>query len=480
MPDLSKRHRYLVLVICCLSLVLVSMDNNIVNVALPSLQTVFGAPISGLQWIVDSYTLVLASLLMLSGSTADRLGRKRIFLIGIVVFGLGSLLCSAAPSLEWLIVFRMMQAIGGSMLNPVAMSIITNTFTDVRERAGAIGVWGAVIGIGLAGGPIIGGLLVETAGWRSIFWINIPVCILAFILTAVFVPESKAARRRAFDPGGQLLVIALLASLVYGIIEGPARGWTSPEILTCFAVSLISLGLLLPYEKRREDPLIDVRFFRSGPFSGAIVIAVCAFGAMAGFQFLNTLYLQTVRGFSPLQAGLHLLPMAVTTVVMSPISGRVVGRYGARLPLLVAGIAFVTAGLMLTQLSATTSETWLMTAYVLFGVGFGLVNAPITNAAVSGMPISRAGVAAGIASTSRQVGQALGVAVIGSVVTSQLVGPLQTSFVEAARPGWWIITGAGAGVLVLGWFTSGKWARNSAAKVTAEFTPTTPTPIAVP
>jgi EmrB/QacA subfamily drug resistance transporter len=280
---------WLVLAICCMSLLIVSLDNTILNVALPSLQKDFHASVSGLQWTIDSYLLVIASLLLLSGSTADRIGRKRVFQTGLVLFSVGSLLCSLAPGLGWLIAFRMVQAVGGSMLNPVAMSIITNTFSEPRERARAIGVWGGVVGISMAAGPIVGGALVESVGWRSIFWINLPIGVAALALTARFIPESRAPRARRVDPVGQVLVIALLGTLTYGIIEGSDAGWTSLPIIGCFVVAALAATGLARYETRRVDPLIDTRFFRSVPFSGATVIAVCGFAALGGFLFLNTL-----------------------------------------------------------------------------------------------------------------------------------------------------------------------------------------------
>src|ERR1700678_3212036 len=263
MSALSRRRQYLVLAICCLSLFIVGLDATIVNVALPSIGRELHASVSGLQWTIDAYTLVLASLLMLSGSMADRFGRRRTFIVGLSVFSAGSLLCSLAPNIELLVVFRMLQAVGGSMLNPVAMSIITNTFTEPRERAQAVGVWGAVVGISMALGPVLGGALVTSAGWRSIFWINIPVGIVAIVLALRYIPESKAPRARRIDPVGQALVIVLLASLTYGIIEAPDHGWCSPLIVTAFALALLSLVGILRYEPRRAEPLIDLRFFRS-------------------------------------------------------------------------------------------------------------------------------------------------------------------------------------------------------------------------
>ena len=469
MPELTTRRRMLVLAICCMSLLIVGMDNTIVNVALPSIRTDLKASVEGLQWTIDGYTLVLASLLILAGSSADRLGRRRTFQAGLVLFTAGSLLCSIAPGLEWLIAFRMVQAVGGSMLNPVAMSIITNVFTEPRERARAIGVWGGVVGISLGVGPIVGGLLTETVGWRAIFWINVPIGLAAVLLAALFVPESRAPRPRRVDPVGQLLVLLLLASVTYAIINGPRAGWTSLETGALFSVTVLAaLGLLL-YEPRRADPLIDLRFFRSVPFSAATVIAVCAFGAFGGFLFLTTLYLQDVRQLSALHAGLFLLPMALVTALLAPVSGRIVGSRGPRLPLLVAGVAMSAGGLALTGLDRTTGYGWLIATYVLFAVGFGMVNAPVTNTAVSGMPRAQAGVAAAVASTSRQVGAALGVAIFGSVINTGSGGAMVTDLVSASRPGWWIVVGAGGCVLLVGAASTSRRALRSADRTARLF-----------
>ena len=376
-------------------------------------------------------------------------------------------MCSLAPSLIWLVVFRMLQAVGGSMLNPVAVSIIRNTFLDPKERAQALGAWGAVIGISLALGPVVGGILVHNVGWQSIFWVDIPIGVAAIALTARFVPESRADHPRRLDPIGQILVIMLLASLTYSIIEGPQAGWGSGLIVGLFALAVASFGLLVWFERRRLEPLIDVRFFRSTPFSGATLIAVGAFAAFSGFLFLNTLYLQDVRGLSPLDAGLYTLPMAAMAMLASPISGALVGRRGPRLPLVMSGCALAIGGLMLTGLSPTTSFTRLIIAYLVFGFGFGLVNPPITQTAVSGMPAAQAGVAAAVASTSRQVGQSLGVAVVGVAATSGLQGSLSAGLAQASHPGWWIITVCGLGVLALGVGTTSPRALRSAER-TAE------------
>jgi EmrB/QacA subfamily drug resistance transporter len=464
-----------------MSLFIVGLDNTIVNVALPSIQHDLHAPVTGLQWTIDAYTLVLASLLMLSGSTGDRIGRRRIFQTGLVLFVAGSILCGTAPSLGWLVLFRALQAVGGSMLNPVAMSIITNTFTEPRERARAIGVWGGVSGISMALGPIVGGVLIGSVGWRSIFWINVPIGLTAVLLTALFVPESRAPKARRADPIGQLLVIVMLASLTYAVIEGPVAGWHSIEILGFFALSAVALAGLLAYEPRRTDPLIELRFFRSVPFAGATVIAVNAFAAFSGFLFLNTIYLQEVRGFPALRAGLYVLPIAAMTLVFAPLSGRLVGSRGPRLSLIAAGIALAVSGTLLTGLTATTPVSRLLLAYVVFGFGLAMVNAPITNTAMSGMPRTQAGVAAATASTSRQIGQSLGVAITGSVVISSVRGPFRSGFATASHPGWWLITAYGLAVLGLGIITTGRWAKATAARTAERLTISDPkVPVTTP
>jgi EmrB/QacA subfamily drug resistance transporter len=448
--------------ICCLSLFIVGLDITVVNVALPSIGRDLHADISGLQWTVGAYTVVMASLLMFSGSTADRFGRRRTFVTGLSVFTVASLLCSLAPSVELLVAFRVLQAVGASMMNPVAMSIITNTFTDPRERAQAVGIWGAVFGVSMALGPVVGGTLVSSFGWRSIFLLNLPVGLAAIALTLRFIPESKAPRARRFDPVGQGLVVVLLSTVTFGIIEAPGQGWASPEILAVFTASALALVGLLRYEPRRADPLVDLRFFRSVPFSSSIAISVAAFAAFGGFLFLNTLYLQEARGLSPVHAGLATVPLAVMTMLASPLSGRIVGRRGPRLPLLVAGVCITTASAMLTSIDPGTPFAWLFAAYVIFGLGFGLVNAPITNAAVSGMPRAQAGVASAIATTSRQFGQTLGVAVVGAIVSSHAGG-------SAAE--WWTLTACGGVVLLLGLVATSTRAGASARRTAVALNP---------
>ncbi|MEI6252071.1 MAG: MFS transporter [Mycobacteriaceae bacterium] len=446
--ELSARRKTIILASCCLSLLIVSMDATIVNVAMPSIRADLHASASQMQWVVDIYTLVLASLLMLAGATGDRFGRRRVFQIGLVTFALGSLLCSVAPSITMLIVARLIQGIGGSMLNPVALSIISQIFVERVERARALGFWGAVVGISMALGPIVGGFLIDAVGWRAVFWINLPICAAAIILTAVFVPESKSATMRDIDPVGQLLAVLTLFGLVFVLIEGPGLGWADPRIIAIAVGAAVAFALFLRYESRRHDPFIDLRFFRSIPFASATVTAVCAFAGWGSFLFMMSLYLQGERGYSAAHTGLIYLPIAIGALFFSPLSGRLVGRYGSRPSLLASGILITAASVMLTFLTPTTPVWALLVIFTVYGMGFGIVNAPITNAAVSGMPNDRAGAASAVTSTSRQVGVSIGVALCGSVAGTALASA-GVQFTSAALPLWFVNIGLGLAIVVL-------------------------------
>ncbi|WP_033261799.1 MFS transporter [Amycolatopsis vancoresmycina] len=435
----------LVLAICCASIVVVVMDISIVTVALPAIRRDLGASVSGLQWTVDAYTLVLAAFLVLAGSAADRFGRKRVFQCGLAVFGAGSLLCSLAPGIGWLIAARALQAAGGIMLNPVAMAIVATTFPAPAERARAIGVFGSMSGLALALGPILGGALVDGFGWRAVFWVNVPIIAAALVATAVFVPESRAPRARRFDPVGQALVLLVLGSLVFGLIEARSLGWTSPWILGLFALATVGVLGLLRYEPRRTDPLLELRLFRSIAFSSAIVMAVLALCGFGIFLFVATQYLQEVRGLTALQAGLCLLPVGVLVLVLSPRTGRLVGTRGPRWPLVVAGAALAAGGAAAAWLGPATPLPVVLATFLLFGVFLGTVNPPITNTAVSGMPGSMAGVAASLASSGRQTGTTLGVALAGS-----------------AHGVWWLVAALGAGLLALALLGTGRRAAATA------------------
>lgn len=460
------QHKYGILAICCMSLFIASMDATVVNVALPSIGREFHSTISGLQWTIDGYTLVIASFLMLSGSTADRFGRRRIFQIGLVVFVTGSLLCSLAPSIPILVACRMLQAIGGSMLNPVALSIISATFTDGAQRARAVGVWGAVVGISTGFGPLIGGALTDSVGWRSIFWINIPIGLAAIVLTFAFVPESKSDTVRRFDPVGQLLVIVLLGTVVSGLIEGPRFGWGSPATIGLFAVGALALVLLRHYESKRDDPLLDFRFFTSIPFSSAIATAVFAFAAQGAFIFVTALYLQEVRGFSPFVAGLHLLPLGLAQLVAAPISGRLVSSSGTRRPLALGATGLGAGAILLLFVGGTTPTWFLVVTYLLLGAGLGLINPPLTNTAVSGMPRNRSGAAAGVASTSRQTGVSLGVALAGTLTGASASASAGAGFVPATHALWFVLIGFAAVILVLAFLANSAAAKRSTDRIT--------------
>lgn len=438
------------------------MDATIVNVALPDIRRDLGASLTGLQWVIDAYTIVLASFLMLGGSMADRFGRRRVFQIGIALFTLGSLLCSLSVGVGSLVAARVIQALGGAMMNPVAMSIIVQTFVDPKARARAIGVWGAVAGVAMALGPLAGGALTQTLGWHAIFWINVPIGTVALWLTARYVPESRAPKARRPDPIGQVLLLIGLATLASAVIES-GRGQAAN---VAALISALAFAALVAYERRRDEPLLDVRFFRSLPFSAATVIAVCMFAALGGFLFLNSLYLQDVRGLPALYAGMGILPAALAVTIVSPFSGRLVAKRGARPSLLVSGAMLTVSALLLAQLQTDTPLVELLSVYALFGIGFGMVNAPVTFAAVSGMPRTQAGIASAVASTSRQIGVAIGVALAGTLAGSPAGdGNARASFTQATHPFWWIFACLGVLIMVLAIVSTGPRGRASTARI---------------
>jgi EmrB/QacA subfamily drug resistance transporter len=463
---LSARRKAIVLASCCLSVLIVSLDATIVNVAIPSIRAGLAASPAQMQWVFDIYTLMIASLLLLAGAMADRFGRRRIFQIGLTIFALASLVCSVAPNVETLIGARFLQAVGGSMLTPAALSIVTQVFTGKVERARVIGIWGGVVGISMAFGPVVGGLLIEYVDWRAVFWINVPICLLAIMLTAFFVPESTSATTRGVDVIGVVLGMGFLFGLVFVLIEGPVMGWTDIRVFFVGCLAALAFAMFLRYESGRLDPFVDLRFFRSIPFSSATAIAVCAFALWGAFLFMMSLYLQGERGLSAVHTGLMFLPVAGAALIFSPLSGRLVGRFGARPSLMIAG-AFITAAclmLALAQSSDTTALWRLLVAFGIIGIGTSMVNAPITNTAVSGMPIDRAGAASAVASTSRQVGVSIGVALCGSVASPAL-GDTEVDFAAAARPLWLVFVGVGVLIFALGVYSTSGRALRSAEKL---------------
>ncbi|WP_067658023.1 MFS transporter [Nocardia harenae] len=432
----TARRRWTVLAICALALFLVGLDTTIVTVGLGAIGRGLGVEAGRLAWVVDAYTVTFASLLITAGALADRFGRRRVFQIGLVVFAVASLACAVAPGVELLVVARVLQGVGASMLPPVALAIVVAAMPDPRERARAIGVWGAMFGLSMAAGPVTGGALIALFGWRSVFWVNVPVVLVAIVLVRALVPESRGVRVRRLDPVGQVLLIAVLWVGVGVLIEGPRVGWGSPAVLAGCGVVGVLLVVFVWVESRRGEPLIEPGLFRVPSFAAAVVGAVAVFVAFSMVLLMATLYLQG-RGWSPLAAGVATLPMALGATVCAPVSGYLVGRVGARVPLLMAGACLALGGGVLVVSGVGPA------AFVLVGVGVGFANAPITNTAVSGLPADRAGVAGGTASTARQIGTAGGVAVAGSLVA----GVAAEGFAEAALPGWWVV--AGCGVLLL-------------------------------
>ena len=447
-PGGSGRHG-LILGICCTSLFLTGLDTTIVNVALPSIGRDLHAPVSGLQWTVAAYTVALTSCLLSSGTLADRFGRRKVFQVGLSAFTFASWLCSLAPSLGWLIAFRVLQGVGAAMLNPAALGIITNTFTTPASRARAIGVWDGVFGLSLALGPVVGGALTGLAGWRSVFWASIPVALATNALTGLFVPDSRSPQPRRPDPAGQLLVVVTLGSLAYAIIEGPQDGWASPVTVCLLAVAVTAAAVLACYEYRRTEPLVDPRDFRQVPFTAAVITAVCFTACTAGFLFLTTLYLQDARGYSPLHAGLAMLPMPAAMTVCAPLAGRYIARHGTALPLLAGGAALALGSSAIAWYLDTAFAGFFALPYALLGAGAGLCSPAITGTIMGGLPAARAALASSIASASRQLGQTLGTAITGTVLIASLRESLHAGFVHAGHPAWWVTAGFGAAILPL-------------------------------
>lgn len=439
---LSLRRRWAVLAICASALFLVGLDTTIVTVALPHISDGLGVGNARMAWVVDAYTVPFASLLITAGALADRFGRRRVFRTGLVVFGLASLACAAAPSAELLITARIMQGTGASMLTPVALAIVVNAMPDPRERARAIGVWAAMFGVSMAAGPVTGGLLVTAFDWRAVFWINGPLVLTALLLVSLVVPESRSTRPRHLDIPGQVLLILILATTVMILIEGPgATGtwWTSPTTLTGCVILLLTTAGFHHVEKRRREPLVDPGLFRIPAFTGAVISAVVVFAGFSLTLLSTTLLLQSTLGWSAVATGAATLPMAAGVIVCAPLSGRFVGDSGPRVPLLSAGACLVLGGVLLLVFTVATQGTGvpvLLIAYLLIGSGVGLSSAPVTTTAVNSLPPERAGVAGGFTSTARQVGTALGVAVAGSITAGGVTG-------------WVIVTVCGAAVLVL-------------------------------
>ena len=422
-PAIVYRRRWLTLLVLCISLVVIVLDNTILNVALPTMahpvsEGGLGATASQLQWIVDSYTLVFAGLLLTAGSLGDRFGRYRFLAIGLSIFGLGSLMSAMAGSATTLIFTRSLMGIGAAFIMPATLSIITNVFTDPRERGKAIGIWAGVSALGVGIGPITGGLLLEHFWWGSVFMVNVPIVIAGLILGYFLIPESKDPSHAALDPLGAVLSIGALGTILWAVIEAPSKGWTSTTIVTAFAVGFVILGAFFAWELHSTHPMLDMRFFENPRFSAASGAITLVFLAMFGSLFLMTQYLQGVLGYSTVKAGAVLIPQAVTMMILAPMSPIWVRRFGNKL-VVAAGLTIVALSFILFSTFQPNSSTLhIILVMMLMAVGMSHVMAPCTDSIMGSLPRAKAGVGSAVNDTTRQMGGAIGVAVFGSLMAS--------------------------------------------------------------
>src|SRR6478735_2790261 len=438
-PDVVQDRRWLTLLVLCISLIVITLDNTILNVALPTLSRVtsqggLGATASQLQWTVDAYTLVFAGLLLTAGSLGDRYGRYRFLTIGLAIFGLGSLLSAFASSANALIATRALMGVGGAFIMPSTLSIITNVFTNPAERGKAIGVWAGVSALGIGIGPITGGFLLEHFWWGSIFIVNVPIVIAGLVLGYFLVPESKDPSHSALDPVGAVLSIAALGSILWAVIEAPGHGWGAPEIVAGFVVGGALLVTFLVWELRSSHPMLDVHFFANPRFSAASGAIALVFLSLFGTLFLLTQYLQSVLGYSTVEAGAVLLPQAATLMIFAPLSNVWVQRFGSKV-VVTTGLLVVTASLALFGvLRADTGTLVVIGVTVLLGLGMANVLAPCTDSIMGSLPRAKAGVGSAVNDTTRQMGGAVGVAVFGSLMASHYRSSI-TSRLDASLPG---------------------------------------------
>jgi EmrB/QacA subfamily drug resistance transporter len=415
----SYHRRWWILGVLCLSLLVIIVDNSILNVAIPTLVRDLDATNSQLQWIVDSYTLVFAGLLLTAGSLGDRFGRRGALQLGMAIFGLGSLASALIDTPNQLIFTRGVMGIGGALIMPATLSIITNVFPP-EERGRAIGMWAAIAGVATALGPISGGFLIEHFYWGSIFLVNIPIVVVALVAGVVLIPTSRDPSKPRLDPVGALLSIVGLVSLVYAIIQAPENGWTDPGILLAFGIAIVVLGLFALWEAHSSSPMLDTSFFRNPRFTAASMGIMLLFFAMFGSIFLLTQYLQFVMSYTALEAGVRLLPMAVTMLIVAPSSARIVERFGTKV---VVGTGLAIAGFGLALFATVPADNisywgdiaWRM---VVMAIGMGLTMAPATESIMGSLPRAKAGIGSAMNDTTRQVGGAFGVAIIGSVMSS--------------------------------------------------------------
>ena len=413
------QRRWWALGVLCFSLLVIGLDNTILNVALPHLQDSLGATNSQLQWIVDGYTIVYAGLLLTTGALGDKFGRKGALSLGLVVFGVFSAISAFATSAPMLIATRSLMGIGGALIMPATLSLVTNVFTEPRERARAIGIWAGVAGAGVAVGPIVGGFLMSKFWWGSVFLVNVPVVILALIGGRLFLPTSKDPTAPRLDPVGAVLSTAGLVSLLWGLIEAPSKGWGSHSIMTAFILGFVILALFIAWELHSDHPMLEIRFFKNRRFSAANIAVTFVFFAMFGSGFLITQLLQNVLGYSALRAGFAMMPIAVPLMVLGPVSARLTERFGTKV-MVAFGLGLVGTGLAwLSRIGLGDGYLQVFFPVLTLAIGMGLTMAPATESIMGSLPRNKAGVGSAMNDTTRQVGGALGVAVIGSVLASR-------------------------------------------------------------
>jgi EmrB/QacA subfamily drug resistance transporter len=421
--DYDFAQRWKTLAVLCLSLVIVVVGNTVLNVALPTLVRELGATSSQLQWIVDSYALVFAGLLLTAGALGDRFGRRGALTAGLVIFGTASGVSAFATSAGQLVALRAVMGLGAALIMPATLSILTNVFPP-HERARAIAIWAGLAGAGAAFGPIASGFLLEHFWWGSVFLVNLPVVAAALISGRRLVPQSKDPAQPPLDPVGAVLSIAGLGALLYGIIEGPNHGWTHPVTLAWGLGGMAVLVVFGLWERRSTHPMLDLGFFRSPTFSSAAGAITLIFFAMFGTFFLFTQYLQLVLGYSTLEAGVRMLPMAFTMMVAAPSSARLVERFGSR-RVVTIGLCLVAAGLLLLSFLSVDTPYWrLVLNLMVMAAGMGLSMAPSTTGIMASLPLGKAGVGSAVNDTTRELGGALGVAVLGSLMASRYAGTL--------------------------------------------------------
>ena len=439
-PEIVQRRRWLTLLVLCISLIVITLDNTILNVALPTLarpssQGGLGASTSQLQWLVDAYTLVFAGLLLTAGSIGDRFGRYRSLAFGLALFGFGSAASALAGSASQLIAARAVMGIGGAFIMPATLSIITNVFTDPAERGKAIGIWAGVSALGIGLGPISGGFLLEHFWWGSVFIVNIPIVIAGLVLGYVFVPESMDSSHGALDPVGAGLSIVALGALLWSIIEAPTKGWTSTEILTGFAFGAAVLAVFFVWELRSTHPMLDMRFFKNPRFSAASGAITLVFLSLFGTLFLLTQYLQAVLGYSTIKAGAVLLPQAAVLMVFAPMSNMWVRRYGNK-RVVATGMLVVSLSLALfTTFQPDSSAMHIILVSMLLGLGMANVMAPCTDSIMGSLPRAKAGVGSAVNDTTRQMGGAIGVAVFGSLLASRYQSAISSRLADQLPTG---------------------------------------------